>query len=258
MDVCLQFFRCLVFCFLLFRGSFLHDFGVILVQFGCHFCWFWCLFGVLGGLLATLGLPGDPQRGRVEKVMKKLVRGSSPGHRKLSKIEAWICFFALVFRSHFFMDLGCLFCRIWSDFGSPWHVFSCGFRGQGSNWKSVFWLHRRARIACADSQKTVHRCLVFTSLVAFLGQGRQGTIFHEFWVHFGVILEILLVTLGDEKSMENLIKKKSRPRIKTCRVLSPKPLKELLPYSTFNSRAPGGTPLLCWGHSGGYIYPWIY
>ena len=46
---------------------------------------FWCPrdrflshFGVLGGILATLGPQGIPKRGRVEKVTKKVVGGSWP------------------------------------------------------------------------------------------------------------------------------------------------------------------------------------
>ena len=44
---------------------------------------FWCDFDVilasLGCLLATLGIPGTPRGGRVEKVAEKVVFGSSPG-----------------------------------------------------------------------------------------------------------------------------------------------------------------------------------
>ena len=65
-------FRCVFFCCLLFWESFLHDFGVISVSFWCH-------LGVLGGLLATLGLPGAPPGSRVEKVAEKVVRGSFVG-----------------------------------------------------------------------------------------------------------------------------------------------------------------------------------
>ena len=56
--------------------AFLSDLGVILVSF-------WCYFGVilvsLGCLFATWGLPGTPRGGKVEKVVEKVVLGSSPG-----------------------------------------------------------------------------------------------------------------------------------------------------------------------------------
>ena len=88
----LQFFVFCVCCCLLLWGSFFRDLGVILmsclsmlVSLWRFFCQFWCHFGVLGGLLGTPGLPRGPQRGRVEKVMKKLVRGSSPGGSKFQQ-----------------------------------------------------------------------------------------------------------------------------------------------------------------------------
>ena len=71
----------------LFRVSLLCDvwchFRIMLVSFWYHFGVlldsFWYHFGALGRHLATLGTPGDPHGSRVEKVMKKLVRGSFVG-----------------------------------------------------------------------------------------------------------------------------------------------------------------------------------
>ena len=48
---------------------------------------FWRHFGVLGSVLGTRGPPGDPQRGQVEKVTEKVVRGSCPGPPNFTKIR---------------------------------------------------------------------------------------------------------------------------------------------------------------------------
>jgi hypothetical protein len=62
------------------------DFGVILSSSGSilvSFCDprapFWHYFGVLGGLLATLGPQGTPEGGRVEKVTENTVRVYTSG-----------------------------------------------------------------------------------------------------------------------------------------------------------------------------------
>ena len=66
-------------------------FFMILVSFWCHFCPFWRHFSVLGGLLATLGLPGDPPKGPRqkgdEKVGSWVLPGGSQFQRNPRKIE---------------------------------------------------------------------------------------------------------------------------------------------------------------------------
>ena len=65
------------------------SFWYLFCQFGCRGGGFFVNFGVI---LVSLGVfwgprasQGTPQRGRVEKVMKKLVRGSSPGGSKFQQ-----------------------------------------------------------------------------------------------------------------------------------------------------------------------------
>ena len=68
--------------------------GLILVSFCQSRGSFWCNFGVRGVLWRPCALQGSPEWGRVENLMKKVVRGSTPGPPKstqnlLKWIEIW-------------------------------------------------------------------------------------------------------------------------------------------------------------------------
>ena len=79
------FFVVLAVCF----SSFGCHFDVLFRKCWCHFIVFFVHFGVilvsLGAVWGPRASQGTPQRGRVEKVMKKLVRGSSPGGSKFQQ-----------------------------------------------------------------------------------------------------------------------------------------------------------------------------
>ena len=92
-------------------------FGAIFVNLGSILVSFWCHFRVPGGLLATLGPQGIPQGSRVEKVTKKLVRGSSPELLNRHSVDTEWSFLKSVFFLRFFvMLLNCRSVRTELDF----------------------------------------------------------------------------------------------------------------------------------------------
>ena len=74
-------------------------FGAIFVNLGYIFVSFWRHFGALGCHLATRAPQGIPQGSRVEKVTKKLVRGSSPESLNMHSVFTEWSFLKFVFFS---------------------------------------------------------------------------------------------------------------------------------------------------------------
>ena len=72
---------------------------------------------------------GTPQRGRVEKVMKKMVRGSSPGHSKFTKVSKKLRKIEGATASRFWHAFSMAKVSKVGGWLSPNHGKYCGFHG---------------------------------------------------------------------------------------------------------------------------------